>query len=385
MQGQTYYDWMQAANVNDNWRTSVDNMLKCGFSKVRFDVYADNFPGEHNGYPDAEPYVDTSKGRVRPNRDALNLAYWRKLDEMVQYMNAKGLVADFILTTPYRSNRQYGTDAQNDRFIKYTLARYAAYPNVIWCMANEWDSSQQYKGTNVQNKADFNRMGSMVRHGDPWMAEGQFLRPLSIHTWHRNVHFPFFDAGWPTYAVLQYGRTDDREVNQGIVHDLGHNMPVADDEFLYIGQITPTKHRQCLWGIAAAGGYSSTADFREHPNGMGIPESTGDWTYQPEYDDVKRLVNFFTTNGIEYWKMTSHNEVKTAGTRVYVLAEPGRRYVVYAAVGGTFTLDLPAGNYRAYRYNPRTGETSTLPSVAGGSRTFTLPDANDWVIHLSTR
>lgn len=88
-------------------------------------------------------------------------------------------------------------------------------------------------------------------------------------------------------------------------------MPVANDEFGYPGwtnpplkwlqyDVTRHRHRWTIWSIAAAGGYSSTDDFREHPNGLGIPESTGDWTCQPEYDDVKHMVEFFTTKGIEY-------------------------------------------------------------------------------------
>ncbi len=243
---------------------------------------------------------------------------------MVQYMDSKGLVADFIVTTPYRSNRQYGTDTQNDRFIEYMAARYAAYPNVTWCMANEWESSSWYAGTNIQNQADFNRMGALLRSSDPWISNGTALRPLSIHN--QNISFQYFDAAWPTYAIIQYhsgSLTQDVTGNDGIIHNEGHNMPVVNDEYQYIGQLTHIQNRWGMWSIAVAGGYSSTADFREHPNGMGIPESTGDWIYQPEYGDIKHMVDFFTTKGIEYWKMTSHNELESGSSRDYLLAEPG--------------------------------------------------------------
>ncbi len=393
MMGQTYYDWLDGAMANDNWKASVDNMPAYGFTKVRFNVYANNVPGEHNDYPDRTPYGGTP---ASPNRDHLNIAYWQKLDDMIQYMNAKGLVADLIVTTPYgvvgQNNIQFGTNAQNDRFVRYVVNRYAAYDNVIWCMGNEWEKSARMRNY-PQKKADYSRLGSIVRNKDPWMTQDSALRPLTIHglqVWRDPQGlFQFFDQRWPTYATMQYGpRSGYQDVgdNLAIRNNMGHNMPVANDEFKYIGQLSRTDHRNALWSIATAGGYSSTADIRENPNGKGVSESTGDWTVPPggEYRDVQNLTRFFTTKGIEYWKMTSHNEVKTSGTRVYVLAEPGRQYVVYAAAGGTFTLKLPAGDYYAYRYNPRTGETSPLPNVAGGSRTFTLPDASDWVIHLST-
>ncbi len=172
--------------------------------------------------------------------------------------------------------------------------------------------------------------------------------------------------------------------NSSITANLDDGKPVSNDEYDYIGQSTRVGNRNAIWGIAVAGGYSSTADFRENPNGMGIPESTGDWTYQPEYDDIKNMVDFFTTKGIEYWKMTSQNSL-VSGTRTYLLAEPGRQYVAYTAVGGTFSLNLAAGTYYAYRYDPRTGETTELPTVTGGGvHSFTMPDSNDWVLHLST-
>ncbi len=67
-------------------------------NKVRMDVYAQSFykPGvEFNGYPDAHPYSGAS---TTPDRDRLNIAYWRKLDELVQYMGSKVIVADLIVT-----------------------------------------------------------------------------------------------------------------------------------------------------------------------------------------------------------------------------------------------------------------------------------------------
>ncbi len=221
MEGQTYYDWMQAANVNDNWKTSVDSMLDYGFSKVRFDVYACNYPGETNNYADAQPYTGAE---YTPDRDSLNLAYWRKLDEMVQYMDSKGLVADLIVTTPYHSYRQYGTDAQNDRFVKYVTARYAAYPNVIWCVANEWNTATG--GSYPQDQADFNRMGGLIRTNDPWQTSASgAVRPQSIHS-AANIkdlsanpdnpsginpdnpassnYFPFSTSNWLSYDVLQF-------------------------------------------------------------------------------------------------------------------------------------------------------------------------------------
>jgi hypothetical protein len=310
-------------------------------------------------------------------------------------------VADLIVTNPYWDNREFGTDEQNDRLVKYVVARYAGYTNVIWCLANEWDLSatgNQYKGAYRQNKADFDRMGNALSTNDPWRAQGDFLRPLSIHN--NSIGFEFFGSTWPTHAVIQYGgwnpdyTNGDQWGNAGILHNLGHKMPVVNDEYGYIGQTNPKppirvnmtriRLRQAIWGIATAGGYGSAGDFRPTPNHMGNTELTGDWYDAPEeYGDLKRMIDFFTTNGIEYWNMSGQNGLLTTGERTYVLAEARRQYVIYAAVGGSFSIDLAAGSYNVRRYDPRTAAVTDLGVVGGGGpRSFTMPDANDWVVFL---
>jgi len=400
MWGQTYYDVLQPALVNDNWKTSIENSLNYGMNKLRMHVYAQGYyrPNvEFSKYPDVQPYLNASKS---PDREQLNIPYWRKLDEMIQYMCAKGMVADLIITNPYVDNRQFGTDQQNDRFVQYVVSRYGAYTNVIWCVANEWVNSVLYRGGHKQDKADFDRMGSLVRRHDPWIADGAFLRPLSIHN--DSIGFDFFGSTWPTYAIIQYGAGNpdytngDQWGNAGIVHNLGHSMPVADDEYGYMGEIYPTpptirvnmtrtRLRGAIWGIVTAGGYGSAGDFRITPNGMGNAEITGDWNDAPEeYGDLKRTIDFFTTKHIKYWTMSSQNGLLTAGVRTYVLAEVGRQYVIYAAVGGAFSLNLAGGTYTASRFDPADGEEASLGTITGGAaRTLSLPTDHDYVVYMT--
>ncbi len=140
MWGQTYYSLMYDAMQNDNWKQAVNESLSHGMNKVRMFVYAQGgFVGQTNvshGYPDVTPYAGSFDS---PNRNDLNLAYWEKLDEVVQYMQDKGMAADLIVTNFYPNGYMAGTDAQNDRFVQYVVNRYAGYDNVIWTLANEWE------------------------------------------------------------------------------------------------------------------------------------------------------------------------------------------------------------------------------------------------------
>ncbi len=273
--------------------------------------------------------------------------------------------------------------------LRYVVARYAAYPQVIWCLCNEWEAAGH--AGNRQTRDDFNRMGTLVHKADPWLSNGALRRPLSIHN--QSINFQFFDVAWPTHVIIQYAcpwagkpTLGDKEGNDSVLTNLGHNMPVVNDEYGYIKNVplmNRTRMRQEIWGIATAGGFGSHGDFRVTPDGMGNVEITGEWYDAPEYGDLKHLIDLLTTKGIEYWKMASHNGLVTSGQRMCVLAEPGRQYVIYAAVGGDFSIKLAKGKYQAFRYDPRTGEETSLGTIAGGgTHSFTLPDDRDWVIYL---
>ncbi len=123
MWGQTYYDWVTTATLNNNYQTSVDNDISVGFTKIRFQVYSNDVPGEANPYISQSAHPEPYTGALNsPNRDSLDLPYWQALDAVVQYMDAHGIGADLIVTSGYNSNRQFGTDAQNDRFVSYVVA-----------------------------------------------------------------------------------------------------------------------------------------------------------------------------------------------------------------------------------------------------------------------
>ena len=184
MWGQTYYDILQPAMVNDNWKTSIAKSLEYGMNKLRMHVYAQNFYKPGDRIHQVPRRAAVSGRPTEPGRDRLNIAYLRKLDEMVQYMSSKGVLAELILTNPYFANREFGTAEQNDRFLRYLVARYAAWPNVIWCMANEWGlSAKAYKGASPAVEGRFRPNGRVGAGGRPLDDGGRRVAP-DLHSQH---------------------------------------------------------------------------------------------------------------------------------------------------------------------------------------------------------
>jgi hypothetical protein len=404
MWGQTYYQIVTNARApGGNWRLSVDNSFGYNMNKIR--MLLSPF-SSYPPYGGSQPFTNTA-------HTSLDLTHWQKFDEVVNYLNQKPMVADVILfgTNPI----SYATDPVMDqKYVRYALARLAAFPNVIWCLTNEWQLSRY---GDPAGRWFWDKIGGIVQSEDPWMSQGGNQRALSIHQ-KTDPLFEFFGSSWPSYAVLQFGT--HQEQNPPVLHPLPDDwgnfsirnnfpsssnqhpdLPVVNDEYLYLcnpsscppNQVfSKEEHRQAMWGIATAGGYGSAGDLRMINNQN--PTISADWKDEPEYGDISHLVDFFVNHVSTWWRMTTQNPLVTSGSRVYVLADSGVRYVVYAATGGTFTLNLPApsgaSTYRVFLYDPTTGSESQLANVGGGARTFTMPPqphgapdtGNDWVLRI---
>ncbi len=391
MWGQTYYQIVTNARAGGNWQLSIDNSSGYNMNKVRMLLYP---------FSSLAPYGDSQP--FTTDHDHLDLTHWQKFDEIVSYLNQKPMIADVILFNDQA--RTYGTTAQDQRYLRYALARLAAFPNVIWCLSNEWQLSPH-----GSDKPYWDTLGGIVRNEDPWLNQGGQQRPLSIHQ-STDPLFEFFSSTWPVHAILQYGThqsanpLSDDWGNFSIRNNLGHGMPVVNDEYGYMGAcdtspcpktghvFDQTAHRQAIWGIATAAGYGSAGDLRL-VNG-GEPSISADWKDEPEYGDISRLVDFFTNKVSTWWQMSSQNSLVTSGTRIYVTGQSGIQYVVYAAVGGGFSLNLPAPtgtSYGLYRYDPRVGGAPVfIRNVGSGAQTFTVPgdvpdSVNDWVLQLKAQ
>ena len=375
----TYYGIVDNVLKGGGWKAAIRQSKRYGIDRVRFLLHPWGKPA---AYGRSIPYASDG------DHDRLNIGHWKAVDKVVQHLAQQKMTADIIFFPD--SNLAFGSRAQDERFVRYVIARYAAYPNVVWCLANEWSYSPK-------NATYWQRLGKIVSREDPWATSANGNRRLlSIHN-RTDWNFQFHGARWPSHAIVQVGQRNggprltqaDAWGNRSITVNAGRGRPVVNDEYGYIGESAkamPTfsreRHRNAIWGVLVAGGAGAAVGdaraVRGWPN-----YRTSDWKGAAEYSDIKHLLAFFR-GGVPFWKMQAANALVKSGDRVYVLADRERaNLVIYSARGGALRIALPGGSrYNARRYDPRTGRFSSLPEVRGSSSTNLTTPRGDHVIHL---
>jgi hypothetical protein len=227
--GTTCYVWnLQGAELEAQ---TLATLARSPFNKIRFCVfpkhyrYNENEP-EHYPFPclargssrwTGSYQVDVKEG-WRFDFDRFVPAYFQHLDDCVARLGELGIEADLILFHPYDRWGFATMDAEHDdRYLRYVVARLAAYRNVWWSMANEYDL--------MPNKAmaDWDRIFRVVQESDPY----QHLR--SIHNCRE-----FYDHGkpWVTHQSIQ--RPDPAQTS---LWRSQVKKPVVVDECCYEGNI----------------------------------------------------------------------------------------------------------------------------------------------------
>ncbi len=222
--GTTCYAWVHQGDALAE--QTLETLRAAPFNKMRMCVfpksyrYCENEPLYH-AFEDG-PAKDSDQSRFNP-------AFFRNVEKRVMQLRDIGVEADIILFHPYDYGR-WGYDRMSagtdDRYLRYVIARLAAYRNVWWSMANEWDLMKE------KADSDWDRYFRIVSESDPY----RHLR--SVHNANR-----WYDhtRAWVTHVSIQ-GTCFDR-----IPRLLGeYRKPLVFDECCYEGNVSP------IWGNITA-------------------------------------------------------------------------------------------------------------------------------------
>lgn len=312
-----------------------------------------------------------------------NVAYYQRWDRMLAYARSEDMATSIILD--WNDSKVHPAALSDDerRYYAYTAARLGAFSNITWDLGDDISS--------FRSLAWSHEMGSLlVQHLDPYhhlasdhpVDNAQQDRGsawfgfTSFQQWTRPIH------GWMLDQRRQQAAT-------------GRIIPQTNEEYGYEdhyprwspnypdGQ-SADADRRAAWEISMAGGYQTTGENAKRGTGV-WPDTGGGWvngrgdTTMVMLKGYAHMVDFFTS--FEWWLTDPDDQLVTAGD--YCLADVGKTYVVYLPKGGTITAKLGPGTYRAFWFNPRTGERSVLRDAHGSQWTSPAsPDGGDWVVLL---
>jgi len=211
--GTTCYAWIHQGDRLEE--QTLQTLRSAPFNKLRMCVFPKSYIYNANE-PVYEPFERDAAGRNDFTR--FNPKFFQHLEKRVQDLEGLGIEADLILFHPYDRWGYASMPAEaNDRYLRYTVARLAAYRNVWWSLANEWDLIK------TKTAADFDRFFRIVQESDPY----QHLR--SIH--HSAVLYDHTKP-WVTHVSIQ-----DANLEKAREYVERYQKPVIFDECQYEGNI----------------------------------------------------------------------------------------------------------------------------------------------------
>ncbi len=215
--GTTCYNWTDAP---DAWEEQTLKTLAASpFNKVRMLVFPQNIGYEGKYPPLYFPFAGTPPDHWDFTR--FNPAFFRHLELRVGQLRDLGIEADVILFNPY--GKKWGFDsmdpAGDDRYLRYIVARLAAYRNVWWSLANEYDFLR------TKTPADWDRFFRIVERSDPY----HHLRSIQNGALIYNNTRP-----WVTHASIQNGSAVVDAGRAELYRDV-YRKPIVFDEVKYEG------------------------------------------------------------------------------------------------------------------------------------------------------
>lgn len=211
--GTTCYAWVhQSESLQEQ---TLKTLRTAPFNKIRMCVFPKSYEYNHNE-PPFYPFARDASGVsdfTRPNPE-----FFRHLEKRIGDLRALGIESDLILFHPYdRWGYSKMPREADELYLRYVLARFSAYRNIWWSMANEYDLMR------AKSTEDFDRYFQIVQQYDPV----GHLR--SVHYSHTMYDY---SRPWVTHASLQTSKFEEApEWLQA------WRKPIMFDEVMYEGNL----------------------------------------------------------------------------------------------------------------------------------------------------
>jgi hypothetical protein len=363
---------------------TIDRLASYGINRIRVGINARAHGGDRWSEPTVvespqftfklNPWVAARPDDLDdPGFDVsrLNVAHWQKLDRLITHAQSKGIIVSLIFYVdgldhgcdPFKKTNMGNADEQ--LYYRYAAARYWAYPNIMWDIANEYHLFRTPEWAE--------KMGNYLKAQDP----AQHL--ISVHG---KADFPFRKSPW--VDVVMYQSWDEcggypfMSNCRKLQEESGRILPQINEEYGYEEHYPPWgcgatasktapdgrsawNRCQLAWEICMTGSYQTTGERADYGTGAG-EDSGGGWI-NGRGNAKMTMLNYYRTlretfEKTTYWKLEPRNDLVSFGN--LCLANVGQEYLIFTRVQHCRVNLPPDQHYTVSMINPRTGEVQQL-------------------------
>ena len=348
--GTTCYAWVH--QTQDLQQQTLATLKDTGFNKIRMCIFPKSYAYNRNE-PPFYPFPRDASGKNDFSR--FNPEFFRHIEGRIQDLGKLGIEADLILFHPYDRWGYATMPAEvNDRYLRYVVARFAAFRNVWWSFANEYDFMH------ALSTPDWLRFGRIVSEEDA----AHHLR--SIH--YGSTMYDYTEP-WVTHASLQTTAFD-----KALEWRAAWRKPVIYDECQYEGNIpqrwgnlSGDEMARRFWRCIVAGCYATHGETYLNPEEV-LWWSKGGVLHGSSPKPIaflRRIVEEIAPRGLTGEDSNYLSAVSAKGDMLWFLDEDQP---------AEYKFPLPAGqSFRAEVIDPMAMTVTRLPDACSGPTLLKLP------------
>lgn len=248
--GTTCYAW--AFQPDATQRQTIETLSQSPFNKLRMCI----FPKWYEYNRKEPPMYPFPRNGETNDYSRFNPAYFQHLDTLILELRRIGVQADLILFHPYdRWGYQAMPPDVNERYLRYVIARFSAFRNVWWSLANEYDFMKSKTNTD-------------------WDSYARIIGEYDAFGHLRSIHYGYHQyeywRAWCSHAGVQ-----DSRLEQAASWRADWQKPLVFDECKYEGNIpsmwgnlSGDEMARRFWLAAAQGAYGGHGETYLSPEGV---------------------------------------------------------------------------------------------------------------------
>jgi len=366
------YDWLWALDFGNpdvpTVNKTLDLLVKYGFNYVILNTYAYD-TGWRKGKTGADDYGPSEHfpwagSNDAPDHSRMNLDYWQHYDRVISAMMERGIQAHILIKVYNKAVKWPEKGSPEEKlFFNWLMARYAAYPNIIWDFSKEAHNEKDlvYKQDWLKYIRATDPYHHLVTVHDDDLANDsgaydeltdfradQHHQDQKGRNDHETILFQRERRAWPVANI-----ESDYECGLGGLEDKTYGKAM-----------TPEATVSTLWDIAMAGGYTGyyyTYTAWDVIRPLDVPKG---YSYMKNFGDFWRET--------AYWKLDPSDKLVSNGR---CMAQPGQEYVVFQSKAQPFTLNIDSATstLTGQWFNPLTGKYSAAGKFRNGAAKLTPP------------